>query len=151
MGARGRKPTPTHILKVRGSWRANINRDEPQPDPGEPDKPDWLCPVGSTIWAQMVPLLLGMRVLTKADGPALGRYCEYFADWLACRLHVLDNGLTYETEKGPRETPEATRMLRLEQAMSRLEQCFGLTPSARSRITVPGAKPAEEKDRFFRA
>ena len=42
IGKRGPPPTPTPILKLSGSWRVNQRHNEPQPEPGPPDKPDWL-------------------------------------------------------------------------------------------------------------
>ena len=71
MGRRGPPPTPTPILKLRGSWRGNLNRDEPQPEAVAPEKPSWLDRYAAEAWDQLVPILERMRVLTEADGKAL--------------------------------------------------------------------------------
>lgn len=71
MGARGPRPTPTSVLRMRGSWSGNLNRNEPIPEAGTPDTPDWLDEVAQSVWEQIAPQLESMRVLTRIDANAL--------------------------------------------------------------------------------
>lgn len=156
MGKRGPRPTPSNILKLRGSWRGAANQNEPQPRVGEPDYPEGLAEQAKSVWDQLVPLLSGMGVLTKIDGIALGRYCQYWVRWKECEAHVAKYGMTYPIKdkegkiQGMVEFPQVRRSQALSLTLSRLEAEFGMTPSARSRITVPEStdKPTT-KDRFF--
>ena len=63
MGRRGPPPTPTPMLKLRGSWRADVNRAEPQPEMGKPKCPDWIDVYAKAAWKQLVPQLEQMGVL----------------------------------------------------------------------------------------
>lgn len=156
MGKRGPKPTPTEILKRRGSWRGNLNPGEPTPEVGAPDKPDSLTEEQSTVWDQVVPLLVAMRCVSPADFSALERYCVYFVRWRKCEAHIQQYGLTYQlrTKSEPKhyvtfdknteefivgfeEWAEAKEGRDLDVILRQLESMFGLTPSSRSRISVP--------------
>ena len=66
MGQRGPKPTPTRILKLKGSWRANLNRDEPEAPDGCPSCPTWLDAEGKRCWAQETRSLKAMGLLKKS-------------------------------------------------------------------------------------
>ncbi len=78
MGKRGPKPTPTAVLKLRGSTLVTGRREaaEVQGPAGTPDAPEWLDEEARAAWDRIVPLLEGMGVLTRIDGNALARYCR---------------------------------------------------------------------------
>ena len=149
MGKRGPKPKPTSILKLGGSWRGNINRSEPKPSKKKTVRaPSYLNDEAKKIWDRIVPVLKDMQVLTHADVHALARYCDAYVLWIATCHFLNENGLAYiiyETDEIGNETnqirmvkkyPQADCYLKLSALLSRYEQEFGLTPSARSRITV---------------
>ncbi len=148
MGKRGPKPTPKATLKLRGSWLADRMDECPEPPVDRPDRPDWVADAARECWEYIVPYLEAMRVLSKADRNALARYCEYYALWLLARERVRVHGMTdpvYDKEGNPigeQESAAFKAMLKLNDMLCRLEACFGLTPSARSRLTV---SPAETK------
>ncbi len=75
MGRRGPAPTPTNLLRLRGSPLATKRRDrtEPKPDPTRPRCPSWLDEEAKAAWRQLVPHLDAMRVMTRIDGNALAR------------------------------------------------------------------------------
>lgn len=141
MGKRGPKPKPTALLKLHGSWRADLNKHEPQPPSGDPECPDWLEQEAKNNWAELCPLLSAMRVLTKADKNALARYCQYLARWRQCEEWVTRFGGRMPVKKdgeviGYVESPEVRQSLKYAAALSKLEADFGLTPSARTRIVA---------------
>ncbi|MBX3322233.1 MAG: phage terminase small subunit P27 family [Phycisphaeraceae bacterium] len=143
MGARGPRPTPTPILKLRGSRLADLNRNEPQPREGLPDAPAWLEDEALDVWHQLVPQLDEMGVLTAIDGMALARYCTLWVQWVRAAMFVNRHGTTYPLKDGNgnikcfAQFPEVAIVNKLSLALSRLEAEFGLTPSARTRINVP--------------
>jgi phage terminase small subunit len=57
MGLRGPQPTPTAILRARGSWLVNHRKDEPQPEKGGPPCPRWLNKDARKIWKALIPQL----------------------------------------------------------------------------------------------
>ena len=91
----GTKPTPTAILKMRGSPLARNRKDEVQPPPDLVIMPQWLGVNAKRVWKTIVPQLGAMGVLAKIDTNAIARYCDTFAHWrgLAKRLNESDADL----------------------------------------------------------
>lgn len=167
MGKRGPSPTPTAVLKLRGSWRADERDGEPLPDAGLPPCPAALSAEAREVWEQITPQLQAIGVLTVIDGGPLVRYCEMFARWWKATKFLREFGETkpvFERDddgkqllgddgkpilKGFISVPQVGIAADLNLAMLRIEQEFGLTPSARAGLQIP--KPAENnsKARFF--
>ena len=97
-----------------------------------------------------MPKLLGMGVMTNADVDTIARYCtmhEQFVKYLdQCRRGL--DVLVIRDDKGKvkymQSTPAATMMTKLAASMLRIEQEFGLTPSARSGLSA--SKQEGQKD-----
>jgi P27 family predicted phage terminase small subunit len=160
MGKRGPPPTPTSIRLLRGnpSGRA-LNKDEPIPPEGVAKPPDWLTGRSKELWTRIAPILTRMKVLTSADPDALALLCDAYAEYLGARDVVRGEGATYESrqfqmdEAGNtvekvmiRPRPEVAMAQDAWKRVRQMMQEFGLTPSSRSRIEVPGA--TEEADPF---
>lgn len=165
MSRRGPPPTPTKILEGRGSWRAKARAKEgtePQPDKGMPRRPAWVDGIAKTKWDNLTEMLDRMGILTKIDGGALARYCVLWQRWLIAEKFLKTYGHQYEMENKDGETtyhayPELKAAAVLFAELRRLEQEFGLTPAARTRITAEatqaGAAASDDtrKSRFFKA
>ena len=175
MGARGPAPTPTAILSARGSWRAKANRDEPRPERGKPSCPKSLPKAARALWNKLCRQLDDMGVLAKIDGGQLERYCVYFLRWQECEAFIAKHGMSYPVKNDEptnyvgklqateskdatavvsfREYPQVRESHRLDKALKHIEANFGLTPSARARLTTAdGPAPAAStvgKGRFF--
>lgn len=157
MGRRGPRPTPTPLLKLRGSSLVSQRREAGEPKPsGKPRCPDWIDPEAKTAWRQLVPQLEVMKVLTRIDGNALTRYCQLWARWKKAELFIQKNGEVYplKDESGRIKClmpfPQVSIASKLAQQLTRLEQEFGLTPSARTRINIETAgEPADELREFL--
>ena len=133
MGSRGPKKTPTAILEKRGSWLAKTRNNEPIAIAEYPPCPDWIKGEALEIWERVTPQLVNMGVMTKLDGFAFSRYCVYSVLWLK--------------ELGNPKRNEAS-LERYANQLARLENAFGLTPSARTGIEV---KPElQKKDKFLK-
>lgn len=150
MGKRGPKPTPTAILKARGSWRAKAREHEPQPGRGVPRMPPWMMPEAKRIWQRLAPQLAAMGVLTTVDGDALTRYCQSLARWRRAQVILGRKGDTYSTKTDAghqviKPRPEVAIAGKLDGVLAKLEGQFGLTPSARAGLDItaiftPGRK-----------
>lgn len=159
----GPPPTPTETLRLRGSWRANKRRAEPRPDSGAPTCPAWLKGKARAEWKRLCPQLQAMGVLCKIDRNALMRYCHMSACWRAAEEWLAEHGETYPVKKvvrgkdgrdkvvgiGMRAYPQVKIAHDLADQLLRLEQQFGLTPSARTRIAVDKHEVKDGKARFF--
>ena len=101
-----------------------------------------------SAWEQLVPMLLGMGVLTTADGNALARYCHMLAQWVELQADIEENGFVDYSEQG--EKPRAVVKIAdsLASQLLKIEQHFGLTPSARSRIQIEKPKPKTGLENF---
>jgi P27 family predicted phage terminase small subunit len=161
MGRRGPAPTPTPILKLRGSRRATRKREaaEVHGPAGTPDPPDWLDDDARKAWDELVPMLEGMGVLTRIDGNALARYCRLWVRWRKMETFIQEKGEMYPLRNDDGNVkcfvqwPQVAIANKLAQQLTRLEQEFGMTPSARARIQV-APQPQEAacgKARFFQA
>ncbi|MCC7387326.1 MAG: phage terminase small subunit P27 family [Phycisphaerales bacterium] len=154
MGARGPRPLPEGVLRLRGSPRADLIRSQPKPPLEPPPKPGWLGEEAGLAWDELVPRLMQMKVLSKIDGNALARYCELWVEWQTALAFVRKHGSTYPIKDGNGKIkslgqfPQVAQIHKLSLALSRLEAEFGLTPSARTRINVPISGQPEEVDPF---
>lgn len=148
----GRVPTPTSVLKTRGSWRAKARSGEPASLPQKvPDCPPWLTKGAKAIWAWLGPQINVMRTTTEVDAGEMEKYCVYKDRWLKA-LKKID---TFEvgTIERRRAAIEATEYCNL---WTRAAINLGLTPSHRARVKEIGAvgggsEKAKSKSRFFPA
>lgn len=130
----GPAPTPTAVLRLRGSKRAKYRRGgEPLPT-GTPVCPAWVRADARAAWKAIVPELEASGVLSRVDVNTLARYCTLWAAW---RRDRLDQFLNAE--------------------LGKLEREFGMTPASRTRIRVEAVKGATipsdygaSKARFFK-
>lgn len=150
MGKRGPKPTPTKILQLRGSWRADERAGEPEPEPSVPTPPEWLRDHGLAEWNRVVPQLAGLRLLTELDRSHLAMYCESYGLYLSAVEDIERSGAYISTEGGIVVHPAvAVRNKAWEQAY-KAAQHFGLTPSSRAGLSAPAEKSKSGKGRFFK-
>lgn len=145
MGRRGPPRTSTEVLKQRGSPLAKEREAEqraaPQPGRGIPEMPAGMDPAARAIWRRLAPALDEMGVLTTNDGDLLGRYCVTLARWRKAARVLQTKGETYDTlsTKGhplvkPRPEVNIVRSLGIE--LLKIEDRFGMSPTARSRLNV---------------
>lgn len=143
-GMVGRRAKPTHLHLVNGNpSKKTINKREPKPETGVPARPAKLAKYASAAWDRLSKILDDMGVLTVADGIALERLCQCYAEVLACEAKIRVQGSTYEAVSvtGERVIKANPAVAQLRAADAHLRQYlveFGLTPSARARLSVEG-------------
>ena len=151
----GPRPTPTAILRLRGSELGD-RPDEPQPVRDAPRKPDHLNKLAGEVWEWLCGTLEGMGLLVQSDVAIMAIYCETWADYVANRTAlskeelgpVLISQKTAQPYMSPLFMIDATLKGQLLKIMAEL----GLTASARTRINVhPTAGPAAVQKRNRRA
>ena len=151
MGQRGPAPTPTDVLRLRGSWRGDVNQREPHPEIGRPTCPTWLSPYAKAAWKQIVPRLEAMGILAKIDGHALSVLCQTWARWRKAEEFIEEHGESYPVKdregriKYLKRFPQVATAESCARTLNRFMAEFGLTPSARSRIELPQT-PGDAKD-----
>lgn len=151
MGKRGPAPTPTPILKARGSWRGKIKRGEPAPPVVAPACPDWLPDGARVEWGRLAGQLEALGVLAEVDRDALVAYCMAWSEYCELEKEIQKTGLIIRTGKKPAANPLVKLRDRAAERALRLAIQFGLTPSARSRVQVQKKEEApSDKVRFFK-
>lgn len=154
MGTRGPQPTPTSILKIRGSRMAKEREKagEPMPDRGVPTRPQNVTNESRVVWSAVTRMLDEMTVLTRVDGGQLERYCLMFVQWrqiqrAIARFSNTDDMLIASLRND--ETRQIVRNLwaeyhKLDASLKQTEMQFGLTPAARARLTCMVAGDSEK-------
>jgi P27 family predicted phage terminase small subunit len=152
-------PTPTSILKLRGSQRAKrrIAAGEPQPDALEklPACPRRLKGEARKLWKVYGQRLIEEGLLTDLDVPLLEDMCVIQARLLNAEQQIEKFGEVLVGEGGGMyQSPYLNIANRCLEQLQALRDRFGMGPSMRPRVrtaTPPAAEePATGKDRFFR-
>ena len=157
MGRRGPRPQPTELKILRGNpGHRALNDAEPRPPADGIAMPPHLGEVAAQKWAELLPLLQAVRVMTRADIEALARYCDTYEWWLATRAKLKQEGDTYPilNDKGDikyiAQRPEVSIANKLAMQLRQLESDFGLSPAARTSLKVePDAKEESTLAKFL--
>lgn len=145
----GPKPKPAHLKVLEGN-RGNrpINMNEPKPRPISPKCPTWLGPIAKKEWKRVVPELERMGLLTIVDGAALEGYCESYSKWVELTQFLKKfekQGYMFKTPSGyMQQLPQVTMAQRYLTMAKAFCAEFGLTPSSRARMVIPGQSDDEE-------
>lgn len=156
MGKRGPRKQPTKLRLLRGDpSKEGRNADEPIPPAGPLDPPSHVTGAALEKWNEVAPQLQAMRILTTADRETLARYCLYFEQFVKYAEQVrrgLDV-LVIRDDAGKvkyiQSTPAATMFVKLGQSLLRIEQEFGLTPSARAGMSVDNAAQESRLQKYL--
>lgn len=156
MGKRGPRKQPTTLRLLRGDRsKEGTPAGEPQPLPGDLTPPAHVQGAALEKWNEVAPKLAAIGLLTPNDLETLARYCLYFEQFVKYAEQIrkgLDVLVIRDKDgkvKYVQSTPAATMFVKLGQSMLRIEQEFGLTPSARASMNLPGGDVADELKRFI--
>lgn len=141
------RPKPTHLKVVAGNpGKRKLNKREPKPAREIPSCPAYLSDTAKVVWGRLSVLLDRMGVLTEADGAALERLCDVYAEILECRELIATQGRTYSSIRGigDENSPIEQVLMKANPAVAMLADAdrrfksylveFGLTPAARSKV-----------------
>lgn len=153
MAKTGRKPKPAARKLLEGNPGKRRIRPDLPATPGAPAMPDRLLaePVAVAKWQELVPILLGLKTLTVADGEALATLCEVYAAAQSCLLELRAGGPVMRTDLGGvKPNPAGSLYRSLVGLQAQLMSEFGLTPTSRVRLGSNEEKPLDEVEDFFR-
>lgn len=153
---KGRKPTPSHLKLVKGNpGKRSLNPKEPKPRRSRTSAPVHMSDKARETWGYVTGLLDRMGVLTEVDAVALEMMCEAYADYLGARAELDDFGSNYyETVNQTggvmhRTHPAVAVMQDADRRIKSWLAEFGMTPSARTRVSGSGEEDEDPADRFF--
>jgi P27 family predicted phage terminase small subunit len=142
-------------LKLSGNWRASGRaKSEPPSDEVLPECPDWLDEVGRAAWADWLPRVAAMKIISSGDRDALALMCDTWSRYLEARKRLAEEGEVIRVEGGDRVTvkrnPWSAVLAEHGDRLRRMMSEFGLTPVGRARIGAAKeqAKDAPQEDIF---
>jgi P27 family predicted phage terminase small subunit len=155
---KGRKPIPTHLKVITGNrGKRPLNAAEPTPEQVIPPVPVHLSDEAKAEWERVAVELQQLGLLTRIDRAALAAYCQAYADWVEAEAQIKrfgkvikspmrtvtrrarDGSEITETSGGyPLQSPFLAIRNKALELMHRFAVEFGMTPSARSRVSANG-------------
>jgi P27 family predicted phage terminase small subunit len=162
---RGRKPTPTKILLLRGSRRAKQRQGEVHPPVASIEAPSWLSDKGKQHWNETAPRLAASGLLTTLDVHTWALACRAWALAIELSELIARDGLVLTNEDGSGRMHPAIRMeSKWFELYLKIAGEFGATPRGRVGLAVQKieddpleaflagkTKPGEkDKARFFK-
>ena len=137
---RGRKPKPTQKKKLEGNpGKRKLNRREPRPKAAGRIAPATIDSLAKQFIADYLPLVQAMQIFTDADRAALELMSVHYSiAWRAAEI-VQREGLMLQNAFGWAKHPLLQVLRDNSTAFKSYAAEFGLTPSSRSRISVPEA------------
>lgn len=114
--------------------------EEPEPEIVEtlPPAPDWLGEYGVREWERVGPILVELRLLTASDLLTFGAYCANVDLMIESMLDIKKNGTTIRGVRGDVRNPALASFAQAVTALRGLASEFGMTPSSRARMRLPG-------------
>ena len=150
MPGRPRKPTKLHVLQ--GTFRKNRHSKEeltlPQAETTTPAPYDIRRkPVALNKWKELLHSDCWGRIVTKADLPALARYCLHYARLCKAQREIAKDSEVLTDEKGKSyKNPWVMIFREASEAMHKIETQFGGMPAARGKVSV--SKPKKPENPF---
>lgn len=144
----GRPPKPDYLKVIegdRGKGRRPSNKNEPKPKPIAPRMPPGLPEDAQKLWKKIGPELEELNLLTTIDGPAFTMLVLHYsfamkAMRLLKRDGVMAKGRGDKTKKHPAHQVFRDHSAQVRAYLSE----FGMTPSSRARISMPGLGDDDE-------
>lgn len=144
---RGRKPEPIESRKARGNPQHRRMPNAPKYMTRLTDPPEFLDELGKRVWRELAVQMNTVKgLLTAADAPAFALMCEAYAQAVTLKRAIdHEGGMTMTSPKGfLMLRPEVNQYNKAVATYLKYAAEFGLTPSSRSRISLP--HPANEAD-----
>ncbi len=140
---------PTNLKMLDGGAKTHperINKNEPKPELTIPDMPDWLSKDAKAEWERFAGELHKIGCISVIDRTAFAAYCQSFSRWKAMEEVIQKGGFFLRAGNGTLIPHPAVGMANTSQKqMQSFMSEFGMTPVARSRISVD---KQPEKDPF---
>lgn len=150
----GYRPAPIAERVAKGRLDKSALALEPGAVPGFPEKPAGLPPKVSAAWDHFAHHAHTMGILSTGDGAALLRLAKLKVEVDELDEDIQVNGRTYTTVTRNGDTmirvrPQVRLRDRAELLLRNYLIEFGLTPTARSRVTRVAPKVEDTADSYF--
>jgi P27 family predicted phage terminase small subunit len=151
----GRKKIPTKLKEIRGTLAKSreIENEMQVTEVSSPPKPPkWLSKTAKQQWVLITNELFNLRMLHSVDLALIEAYCNAIALHIETEQILQESGRIqiYRDEDGRIKHSQIVPLVTVsKQALSdaiKLATQFGLTPSARTKISAE--RPLETKDEY---
>lgn len=150
----GRPAKPTKLKELAGNpGKRALNKAEPKPRQKKPPCPKHLVGEARREWNRMSKQLFDLGLLTEVDRAALAGYCQTWARWVQAEEEMrkpMFNMVTMTDSGYPVVSPWMGIASQAMKQMLRFLTEFGMTPAARSRVTVVTEQEADPYEEFLR-
>jgi P27 family predicted phage terminase small subunit len=145
MAPRGKKPKPTHLKLVTGTFRRHrAPKNEPKPELAIPPVPPELSDDAKLEWGRVSLDLHRLGLMTHIDRAALAAYCDSYGLWIRTRRLLAKigedgaDGLLTKTVQGNIiQNPLIGIANKAKRDMMAYAEQFGITPSSQARLSAP--------------
>jgi P27 family predicted phage terminase small subunit len=103
-----------------------------------PPPPEWMGDYGVKEWERVGPVLVELRLLSDADLLAFAAYCANVDLMIESMIDIQKNGTTIMGARGEVRNPALASFAQAVTALRALACEFGMTPSSRARMRLPG-------------
>ena len=150
---KGRKPKPPEVHELNGNPSRlklkELKKAQVKIGGGLPQCPSYLNGAARTEWRRVAPILARAGLLTTADRAVLTAYVSAWADLVEATKVITAEGHTYKHRGVVKQRPEVSIAQKAREQLRQICAEFGLTPSSRSRLSLPdkknpGGDPLEE-------
>lgn len=140
-GRRGRPPKPAVLLQLEGTYRKDRHEERQERRTGPrapllkrpPKPPEHLSKEAKSYVRDLAGRAIQLGVLTRPDLGTLMMAGDLYDAYLTAREAVAERGPTIDTAAGnPKANPAVGQMLQLADRLMRIENGFGLSPTARA-------------------
>jgi P27 family predicted phage terminase small subunit len=150
MAGRKNKPLALHILNGNPS---KLDLKEKIKNEPKPKKALLVCPaylaedkIAFNEWNRIVPELYKLGLLTTVDQEALELLCSQYSIYRQAIATIQEEGLTTNNIRdGFKAIPEVAIAREAAKTIKALCVEFGLTPSSRGRISIPGEEDPDKE------
>lgn len=151
MAKRGTKPKPTRVKELEGNpGHRPLNKAEPKPDvTSAATLPYGVTRTARKFHRQYAPLLTRLGILTEADEAAFALMSVHYGIAIDAARELRETGMTIEGRDGAKKHPLTQVFRDNSQAFRQYADEFGMTPSARTRISVDEAEQMSLADILF--
>jgi len=147
---RGRKRTPIALRRLHGnSGHRPLPSQRAQPRPGA-HCPSWLPGAAKAKWRRLGPVLKRLGLLTEIDEGAFTLYCVAWARFVHASQRIEREGPTITAgNKTLIPHPLIAIMNAAMKQLCSLGAEFGLSPTARASLAIPGPVEDDAIDKRF--
>jgi P27 family predicted phage terminase small subunit len=146
-----RRAVPTEVKKLMGNpGKRALPKPGEEPAPefiqSLPTPPAWLGKYGKREYRRVGPVLIKNHLLTEADWFTFLAYCANVDLLVEATLQIKERGMTIHGARGPVRNPALATFAAATTSLRSLAEGFGMTPSSRSRMKLPGDEGASLED-----